>query len=112
MRYLLLFIVCTIASTAWAQVPSSSVATTTTSSPNVAQQKAPPPPKAPPGFEPLSGKKEAAERVDANVLVGLAYGAIFVLLIGYISFLIRARKRTLAEIELLQTQIDEEEKRE
>jgi hypothetical protein len=84
--------------------------TSTTSTTTVITANESKTPQAPPGFEPISGRREAAERVDANALVGAAYTAIFILLIGYLSHLFRERKRTILSIKAIQAQISNAEK--
>ena len=62
-------------------------------------------PKPPPGFEPIPGRQKVAERVNANVLVTVSYCSVFGLIIAYLLFLWRERRRINTELVQLSTQI-------
>lgn len=62
-----------------------------------------PPPKRniPPGFEPVSGKEAVAESVSAPLMVVLAYGAFFVLMFGYVIYVVRGQTALSNELKAL-----------
>lgn len=55
----------------------------------------------PPGFEPVAGKAEKAQEVDANKMVVGAYAAVLVLMFGFVVYVARRQSvigKELAEI--------------
>ena len=84
---------------------TATTAVTATIAPAASDVAKEPKPVAPPGFEPIAGKQDRAESVDADVLVAASYGSIFVLLLGYLVAMLRDRKRIDSELAALSSQI-------
>ncbi len=60
----------------------------------------------PPGFEPIKGSEARAQSVDANVLVVGAYGAILVLMFGFVIYVVRTQSQISKEMSELASKLD------
>jgi hypothetical protein len=104
----LLFTLC-FAAPAWAQGPAETA--TSAAPPAAATPPSPQPKPLPNGFVPLAGKEAAAESVDANTLVVLAYAAFFLAMFGFVIYVVRAQSALAREIQELSGKLERAEKR-
>lgn len=87
---------------AWAQSPSEpEPAAEAKTDPETPAKKH----EAPPGFEPVSGKERAAESVSAPLMVVLAYAAFFVLMFGYVAYVVKGQTALSKELKDLDAKI-------
>ena len=63
-------------------------------------------PAVPEGFEPIKGKEARAESVDASTLVVAAYGAIFVLMFGFVIHVVRGQAEISRQMQALAKKLD------
>ena len=63
-------------------------------------------PKPPPGFEPVPGGAARAEKVDANLMVVLAYAGFFAGIFGYVVFIARRQAELGRDIQALAHKIE------
>ena len=63
-------------------------------------------PAPPAGYEPVRGGEARAESAGANSLVAIAYGAIFVLVFGYVIHVARSQTAVSRSIEELSAKLE------
>jgi hypothetical protein len=65
----------------------------------------------PPGFEPVKGNEARAAEVDANALVVGAYAAFFLLMFGFVIYMVRSQSAIAKEMKDLAEKLDRAAKR-
>jgi hypothetical protein len=88
----------------FAQSPTATAA-------KAAPAQAEPERRPPPGFEPVKGKEARAAEVDANALVVGAYAAFFLLMFGFVIYVVRSQASIAKEMKELAEKLDRATKR-